>query len=127
MRDRLALLVSLLDELAIAGLVLLVLWILNVPISLPVILIIVAFFAVDVIIMHGLVLPALRKRKTTGAEGMIGLAATVVEDLDPIGLVSVQGELWRAESISGPVKKAKRVQIVELKGLTLKVKEETAE
>jgi membrane-bound serine protease (ClpP class) len=91
---------------------------------LPIILAIVAFFVVDVFIMHKLVIPALHKKKTTGVEGMIGLKATVVQDLKPVGLVSVLGELWKAESVGGPVAKRKRVEIVGVEGLRLKVKEE---
>lgn len=122
MKDWLTILVSLLDEVAVTALILVILWIVGIPISLPIILGIVAFFGIDVFIMHKLVLPALRRRKVTGVEGMVGMKAKVIEELNPVGLVSVGGELWKAESISGHVRKNETVEIVGSEGLSLKVK-----
>ena len=47
---------------------------------------------------------------------MIGLEGIVVEPLTPVGAIAVQGENWRARSVDD------NVVIVELDGLTLKVK-----
>ena len=35
------------------------------------------------------VLPSLRRKKVTGAEGMIGLTGEVVEPLNPVGIVRI--------------------------------------
>jgi membrane protein implicated in regulation of membrane protease activity len=42
-----------------------------------------------------------RTEKTTGAEGMIGAPAEVVESCRPIGTVHVNGELWQARCDAG--------------------------
>lgn len=121
-RDWLIIFVSLLDDLAVAFLILLILWLLKIPISLPIILIIALFFIIYALIMHRLVIPALRQRKTTGAEGMIGLKCKVVEALKPEGLVAVKGELWKAKSLNGDIAVGQTVEIVGVEGLMLKVK-----
>jgi len=36
-----------------------------------------------------------------GPEALIGEIGTAVDDIDPEGMVLVQGELWRARSLSG--------------------------
>ena len=42
-----------------------------------------------------------RRRAVTGAEGLIGAEAVVVEACRPDGRVRVQGELWRARCARG--------------------------
>lgn len=121
-RDWLIIFASLLDDVAVALFILLILWLLKIPISLPIILFIVLFFVTSVVVMHMLVMPALRRKKTTGAEGMIGLEGKVVDALKPKGLVTVQGELWEARSVSGDIAVGTTVEIVGLEGLTLMVK-----
>jgi membrane protein implicated in regulation of membrane protease activity len=52
---------------------------------------------------------------------LIGLEATVIYGLDPVGFVRVQGELWKAElrNPRHPAKKGDRTRVVDVKGMTL--------
>jgi membrane-bound serine protease (ClpP class) len=66
------------------------------------------------------VIRAHRRRPETGKEEMIGAVGSVVEDLDPEGLIKVRGELWKAVSKDGSlIKVGERVRVVEMDGLTL--------
>jgi len=42
-----------------------------------------------------------RRRATTGAEALPGSTGTVVETCRPLGLIRVDGELWRAHCDEG--------------------------
>lgn len=59
-----------------------------------------------------------RYRVSTGAEGMVGKRAVVVEAEGERGMVQVHGELWRARfgSVRAPGEEA---EIVEIEGLTV--------
>jgi membrane-bound ClpP family serine protease len=120
-KDWLIILVSLLDDLAVVLLVLLVLWLLKIPISLPIIIFLVLLFGTTVFIMHKAVIPALHRRKAIGSEGMIGLKGRVTEPLTPVGTVRVGDEYWRAKSVGENVAVGEEVEIVGLEGLTLRV------
>jgi membrane protein implicated in regulation of membrane protease activity len=52
---------------------------------------------------------------------LIGLEATVIVSLNPVGYVRTRGELWRAEVRNPlyPVKKGDRTRVIEIKGMTL--------
>jgi membrane protein implicated in regulation of membrane protease activity len=52
---------------------------------------------------------------------LIGLEATVIVSLDPVGYVRARGELWRAEVRNPlcPAKKGDRTRVIEIKGMTL--------
>ena len=121
LKDWFIIIISLLDEIAVTLLILLILYLLNITISLPVIVFLVVFFVAAVFLMHRLVIPALHKKITTGIEGLIGLEVTVVKPLKPEGIVKIKNELWNAESIDGYVQAGKKVKIVAIDGLTLRV------
>jgi membrane-bound ClpP family serine protease len=121
-KDWLIVLATLLDELAIVLLVLSVLWFLKIPISLPVIILLVLFFVVTVFIMHRLIIPALHKKITTGSEGMIGLKGEVIEPLVPEGVVRIKNEYWKARSSDNNLAAGEQVEVVRIDGLTLHVK-----
>jgi membrane-bound serine protease (ClpP class) len=61
-----------------------------------------------------------RYRVQTGAEGLVGERAQVIEELAPDGRVRVHGEIWSARS---PVRAAvgQAVRVAEVDGLTLVV------
>jgi membrane protein implicated in regulation of membrane protease activity len=63
-----------------------------------------------------------RYRVRTGAEGLVGSVAEVVETLDPEGRVRLRGEIWRAR---GPRSTAaavgQQVEVTGVDGLTLEV------
>jgi membrane-bound serine protease (ClpP class) len=61
-----------------------------------------------------------RRRAATGAEGMIGRTAKVIESCFPDGRVSYEGERWEATCAEG-VDIGERVRINAVDGLTLVV------
>ncbi|HEY9899764.1 MAG TPA: nodulation protein NfeD [Pantanalinema sp.] len=62
---------------------------------------------------------AQRRRVTTGKAGMVGAIARVRTPLEPEGQVFVNGELWRAVSLEGPVPVGAAVEIRRVEHLTL--------
>jgi len=75
-------------------------------------------FAVFVI---GAIIRGQRRRKVTGAEGMIGEIAIAKTPLTPTGTVLAQGELWTATSDGGKVAPGEEVIINKVEGLKLRV------
>jgi membrane-bound serine protease (ClpP class) len=65
---------------------------------------------------------AQRKKPVTGAEGIVGETGTAVSDLMPEGEVRVHGELWKAESRDGEIKKGERIIVTKINNLKLFVK-----
>ncbi len=61
-----------------------------------------------------------RYRVRTGAEGLIGETAKVVEACDPRGRVRLRGEIWHATCRS-QAKVGDRVTVTAVNGLTLEV------
>jgi len=76
----------------------------------------VAAFAIFVI---GAIVRGQRRRKATGAEGMIGAIAIAKTPLDPTGTVLAQGELWTAASEGGKVAPGEEVIITKVEALKL--------
>lgn len=68
-----------------------------------------------------LVARAHARRPKTGREALIGARAVVRRALEPEGLVFVEGELWRARSLSGSIPAGQLVRIVGMEGLVLLV------
>jgi membrane-bound serine protease (ClpP class) len=64
-----------------------------------------------------------RYRVTTGAEGLLGERAEVVEALSPLGRVRVRGELWTARAET-PAIAGQRMRVTGVDGLTLEVEPE---
>jgi membrane-bound serine protease (ClpP class) len=84
----------------------------------------VTAFAVFVI---GAIIRGQRRRKATGAEGMIGEIAIAKTSLDPTGTVLAEGELWTAASESGKVAAGEEVIISRVEGLKLWVAKKSKE
>jgi membrane-bound serine protease (ClpP class) len=61
-----------------------------------------------------------RYRVTTGAEGLVGATAEVIERCEPSGRVRLRGEIWRARCAS-PAEVGERVTVTGVDGLTLEV------
>lgn len=68
-------------------------------------------------------LRARRNKVVTGMEGMVGMEATAVGELNPFGTVLVRGEYWKARA-SKPVAKQAHVHVTGIEGLTLQVEPE---
>lgn len=61
-------------------------------------------------------------RRMPVANQWIGRRATVTEDLEPDGMVRLQGALWRATSESGVATAGESVEVTDVKGLKLTVR-----
>jgi membrane-bound serine protease (ClpP class) len=61
-----------------------------------------------------------RYRLRSGPETLVGRTATVVDDIDPLGRVRLDGEYWNARS-GVPVREGERVRVEAIDGLTLEV------
>jgi membrane-bound serine protease (ClpP class) len=78
-----------------------------------------AFFAI--------LLVALRTRRlpvTVGVESLVGREGEVRQQLAPSGTVQVGGELWSAETDGETIEAGQKVEVVEVKGLKLKVRKQ---
>jgi len=60
-----------------------------------------------------------KRRVATGKEALLGEKGKVVKPLTPEGLIFIQGEYWKARSISGSVPEGKEVVVKSCEGLTL--------
>jgi membrane-bound serine protease (ClpP class) len=78
----------------------------------------VGFTAFAVFVL-GAIIRGQRRRKTTGAEGMVGTVAIAKTPLDPTGTVLSQGELWTATSEGGKVTPGEEVVITRVEALKL--------
>ncbi|MGD1118673.1 MAG: NfeD family protein [Dehalococcoidales bacterium] len=115
-------LASLIDDALVLALVFLALWYFHVKITWPLILIIAVIMVAFVYIMHKAVIPSIRRKKVTGAEGMLGATGTVTEPLKPAGTVKIKGEYWEAKSINGDLEIGAMVEVVKIDGLHLEVR-----
>ena len=61
-----------------------------------------------------------RYRVRSGPETLVGRTATVVDDIDPVGRVRLDGEYWNARA-QVPVSQGETVRITAIHGLTLEV------
>jgi len=121
-KDWLIVLVLLLDEAVAVVLVLLVLRFLGIKLPLSVAIVIALLLGAFIFITHKVIIPALRKKKVTGSEGMIGLKGEVIEPLTPVGVIIIGGEYWKAKSVGEDIAAGEEVEILRLDGLTLKVR-----
>jgi membrane-bound serine protease (ClpP class) len=78
-----------------------------------------AGFTAFAVFVVGAIIRGQRRRKTTGAEGMIGEKAIAKTPLDPTGTVSTHGELWTAASEGGRVAPGEEVIITKVEELKL--------
>jgi membrane-bound serine protease (ClpP class) len=76
-----------------------------------------AFFLMVV----GAGLRAQRQKVVTGKEGMLGFTGEAAGPLTPYGIVTVNGETWNAESLSGDISKGEKVIVKEMRNLKLYV------
>ncbi len=60
-------------------------------------------------------------------EALVGKAAIARSDLDPGGIVFLNGERWRAVAENPPVREGERVRITQVSGLTVVVRREQEE
>lgn len=63
-----------------------------------------------------------RRPVVSGPEALIGMVGEARQDLDPEGLVFVDGALWRARSVAGRIEAGRAVEVVRIEGLLLHVR-----
>jgi membrane-bound ClpP family serine protease len=97
-------------------------WI-NIP-TWAIISIIAVWFTKDVFIFPS-VWRAYDMSNQINAQSIIGMQGTVEKELAPSGYVKVHGELWKATLIEAnkPVKRGEKIEVKEIRGLTLLVKD----
>jgi membrane-bound serine protease (ClpP class) len=66
--------------------------------------------------------PQFRKPRI-GREEMIGASGRVIKELNPEGQVKIKGELWKARTIENEISKGEKIEIVNMKGLKLIVRQ----
>jgi membrane-bound serine protease (ClpP class) len=67
----------------------------------------------------GMGLKAQRLKPATGSESMIGETGEAKEELNPLGMVFLHGELWQAESVSGVISQGEKIRVKSMKGFKL--------
>jgi membrane-bound serine protease (ClpP class) len=67
-------------------------------------------------------LKAQTKKPITGIKGFEGKSGEALEDLNPEGMVRVQGEIWNAVSEEGLIYKNEKIEVVTVSNLKLTVK-----
>ena len=73
-----------------------------------------------IVLIAYLVIRAHSRRPAVGPEALIGMEGQVFEDLDPEGLILVEGEIWRARSKGGEkIPRGMKVRVIGVEGLTL--------
>jgi membrane-bound serine protease (ClpP class) len=69
----------------------------------------------------GMGLKAQKLKPVTGAESMIGETGEAKEELNPLGMVFLNGELWQAESVSGIIQNGEKIRVKNMQGFKLYV------
>lgn len=64
-------------------------------------------------------LKAQRLKPVTGSESMIGETGEAKDEINPLGMVFLHGELWQAESLSGPIQMGEKIKVKSMKGFKL--------
>jgi membrane protein implicated in regulation of membrane protease activity len=113
---------TLLEEAALAVVVLVGLPQLDIHLPLPVLIILMLAWAVAAILIYRAGSRALVIKSTSGPDDIVGRYGTVVQPLNPKGLIRLGGELWRAKSVEGEIDNDKEVLVVERKGTVLIVR-----
>jgi membrane-bound serine protease (ClpP class) len=67
----------------------------------------------------GMGLKAQRTKPAIGMETFIGRMGEVVSELDPKGIIKVNGEIWNAVSLSEKIDTGEKIIVKEIKNLTL--------
>jgi membrane-bound ClpP family serine protease len=118
--------ISFIDDAAILALIFLGLWFFKVQITWTIILVVGLAMVLLVFLMHKAIIPSLRRKKVTGAEGMIGMTGKVTEPCRPKGTIKIHDEYWQAISVEGDIAVDEEVEVVGIDRLVLEVRRKTA-
>ncbi len=88
-------------------------------VSLSVIITVTGCTAAFFLFVVGKGIAVMRRRPTTGMEGMIGERGTARERIDPVGSVAMHGEIWKARSSGGAIEAGSEVRVIAMEHLTL--------
>jgi membrane-bound ClpP family serine protease len=117
---------SLIDDILITAIIFICLWLFHVEITWLLVIIVIVIMAVFVLIMHKAVIPAIRRRIAAGVEEMVGRTGEVMEPLNPVGTIKIEGEYWKATT-KGTINQGEEVEVVGIDGLILKVRKKKSE
>jgi membrane-bound serine protease (ClpP class) len=73
-------------------------------------------------VMIRLITRTRRQALVSGADTLIGQPAVAIQDFELLGMVRINGELWRART-AAPVRKGQRLRVIGRQGLTLNVED----
>jgi len=110
---------GLLEEAALAAVVLWLLPLLGVNIPIWGLILLMVAYGVKEGITYRIGARALRRKPVVSLKGMVGCRGEAATPLAPDGYVQVQGELWRALSTGPNINKDDEIVIVEVRRLTL--------
>ncbi len=116
---------SLIEELAIAALLLWLLPLLGVKVPPWLTIAVLALFPVFCYIMYRIGHPTVLYGGVTGSDSIVGSTGTV-ESVAPEVFVRVQGELWKADCSGGKLKEGEEVTVTAIDGLSLTVSKKQA-
>ena len=68
-----------------------------------------------------IITPIRRRARLTGPESILGKGGVAITDLSIKGEVRVEGIIWRAESVTGEIKKGEMVKVKSIQGLVIMV------
>jgi len=115
---------TLLEEAALAVVVLWGLPQLDIHIPLAALIAVMVAWAAFAVFTYRKGTRALRRKPVIDLLPMVGSKGKVVSRLDPEGLVRIKGELWKAKSAAGRMDTGKEVTVVGQDGLKLIVRRE---
>ena len=118
----LAILSTLLEEIALAAIILWGLPQLGIHIPLAGLIALMATLVVYAVITYRLGSKVLGKKPVVGLPDMVGSRGKAVTPLDPEGLVRIKGELWESTSADRRINTGEEVIVVEQDGLKLTVR-----
>jgi len=118
----LAIVGTLLEEAALAALILWGLPLLGIHLPLAVLIVLMAALVAFAVVTYRLGSRALKKKPVVGLSDMVGSKGRVVSRLDPEGLVRIKGELWESKSAGRRINAGEEVTVVGQEGLKLIVR-----
>ena len=110
---------GLLEEAALAAVVLWLLPLLGVNIPIWGLILLMVAYGVKEGITYRIGARALQRKPVLSSEGMVGCCGEATTPLAPDGYVRVEGELWRASSTGPKIDEGDEIVVVEVRRLTL--------
>jgi len=121
----LAVISTILEEAALAAIVLVGLPRIGIKLPLVVLITLMVAWGVFSVFTYWIGSRALRKKPVVGLPAMVGGKGKVASPLTPEGFVRIKGELWEAKSTGGEIDTGEEVTVVGQDGLKLVVRKIT--